>query len=63
MYYESSTLGLYITVRGKPTRAQWPPENRMDPNREPIMAKLGDLNPFWVGTRLLCLETMVECLY
>ena len=23
--------------------------------------QLGDLNPFWVGTRLLCIETLVEC--
>ena len=22
--------------------------------------QLGDLNPFWVGTRLLCVETLVE---
>ena len=25
--------------------------------------QLGDLNPFWVGTRLLCIETLIECMH
>ena len=25
--------------------------------------QLGDLNPFWVGTRLFCVETLVECMH
>ena len=64
MSYKSYTLGLHIPVNGgsqqespmdprEPYRSQW----------EPITVNLGDLNPFWVGTRLLCIETLVECLY
>ena len=55
--------GLYILLEGKPTRAQRTLGSPTDPNREPITANLGDLNPFWVGTRLLCIETLVECLH
>ena len=62
MFYESYTQGLYISVGRKPMRAQKNPGNPIDPNKEPIIANLGDLNPFWVCTRLLCIETLVECL-
>ena len=60
MSYESYTLGLHIPVGGKPMRAQWTPGSPMDPNGEPITANLGNLNPFWVGTRLLYFEILVE---
>ena len=26
-------------------------------------SQLGNLNPFWVGTRLLCIETLVVCMH
>ena len=29
--------------------------------QEPIIATLGDLNPIFVGVRLLCIETLVKC--
>ena len=63
MSYESYTLGLHIPNGGSQQRAQWTLGNPTDPNGEPITANLGDLNPFWVGTRLLCIETLVECLH
>ena len=54
MSYKSYALGSTYTNWGTAN------ESPMDPNGEPRMANLGDLNPFWVGTRLLCVETLVE---
>ena len=69
MSYEELHLGSTYSEWGKPIRelnrpkrAQQTPGNPTDPNREPMTASLGDMNPFWVGARLLCIETLVECL-
>ena len=58
------THWVYIYQMGEAIkRAQQTLGNPTYPNEEPIMANLGDLNPFWVGTRLLCIETLVEYLH
>ena len=43
--------------------AQRTPGSPTDPNGEPITANLVDLNPFWVGTRLLHIESLAEYLH
>ena len=63
MSYENYTLGLHIPNGEANERAQQSLGNPTDPKWEPVMANLGDLNPFWVGIRLLCIETLVECLH
>ena len=56
--YESYTLGLHIPVE----ESQQKVKNQELRAQEPITANLGDLNPFWVGARLLCVKILVECL-
>ena len=63
MSYESYTLGLYIPNRGSQRESPTDPREPYRSQKEPITANLGDLNPFWVGTRLLCIETLVACLH
>ena len=63
LYLMRATPWVYIYQMGEANnRSQWIPGNPTDPNGEPIMANLSDLDPFWVGARLLCIETLVECL-
>ena len=63
MSYESYTLGLYIPNGGSQQESPMDPREPVGSQQEPITANLGDLNPFWVGTRLLCIEILVECLH
>ena len=62
MFYESYTLGLHIQNGGSQQESPTGPRKPFRSQQEPIMANLGDLNPFWVGARLLCVEALVECL-
>ena len=63
MSYKSYTLGLHIPNGEANERAKKTPGNPTDPNKEIITANLGNLNPFWVGIRLIHIETLVECLH
>ena len=63
MSYESYTLGLHIPNKGIQRESQTDPRESCRSQQKPIMANLGDLNPFWVGARLLCIEALVECLH
>ena len=62
MSYESYTLGLHIPNRGSQRESPIHPREPYGSQCKPIMANLGDLNPFWAGPRLLCIETLVEFL-
>ena len=58
MFYKSYTLGSIYTSWRKTN------ESLMDPNREPTIANLGDLNPFWVpdcSALKLWLNVCIKC--
>ena len=60
MSYESYTLGLHIPNGGSQQESPTDPREPYRSQQEPITANLGDLNPFWVGARLLCIETWLN---
>ena len=62
MFYEGFTLGLYISNKGSQHKSPMDPREPYGSQQEPIMANVGNLNPFWMGVRLLCVETLVDCL-
>ena len=62
MSYESYTLGLHIPVEGSQRESPTDPREHYGSQHVPITANLGDLNPFLVSARLLCIETLVKCL-
>ena len=59
MSYENYTLNLYILNGGSQLESLKDPREPYGSQQEPIMANLGDLNHFWVGARLLCIEPLV----
>ena len=63
MFYESYTLGLHILVKGSQRESSTDPREPYRSHPEPTTANLGDLNPFLVDSRLLCIETLVELLH
>ena len=60
MSYETYNLGLYIPDEGSQQRSPTDPREPNKSQRGTNNGQIVDLNPFWVGTRLLHFETLVE---
>ena len=63
MSYESYTLGLHILYEGKPMKSPMDPREPKKSQQGTNNGQIGDLNPFWVGTRLICIATLVEFIF
>ena len=59
MSYESYTLGTIYTSLGEANESPTDPREPNGSQWGANSSQLGDLNPFWVGTRLFCFETLV----